>query len=192
MMSDGGSWYVAVSENVPLAGAPAVAVVKPLASTRPAVSVTCQTSAASNTLASPLIVSGLRTRVFASGSFTRIPPRAESSGVGTGVGVGVGLGVGLELEVAVGAVVLRTGVGVGVVTTIRLSAQAAENRTPASTSAAILTNVAPARPRPGRARPDRVRWSRRRAPTPPSPRRLGRRASPARTRQRQVRRRRAR
>src|SRR4051812_34818911 len=101
-MSDGGSVYVAVMENVPFAGAPAVAVVKPLASTRPAVSVTCQTRVASNTMASPLIVSGLWTRVFASGSFTRIPPRAERSGVGTGVDVGVGLGVGLELAVDVG------------------------------------------------------------------------------------------
>src|SRR6266850_5244198 len=128
MMSDAGSWYVAVIENVPFCGAPAVAVVIPLAKTRPAVSVTCQTSAASNTLASPAMVSGLRTRVFASGSFTRIPPRADSSGVGTGVGVGVGVGLGLELAVAVGAVVLRAGVGVGVVTTIRLSAQAVASR----------------------------------------------------------------
>src|SRR6267143_1859026 len=107
--------------NVPLAGAPAVAVVKSLASTRPAVSVSCQMSAASKTLASPLIVRGLRTRELASGSFTRIPPRAERSGVGTGVGVGVGLGVGLAL--GLGAAVVRTGVGVGVVTTIRLSVQ---------------------------------------------------------------------
>src|SRR5688572_31255801 len=102
MMSEGGSAYVAVIVNVPFAGAPALAVVKPLASTRPAVSVTCQMSAASNTRASPLIVSGLRTREFASGSFTRIPPRAESSGVGEGVGVGVGLGVGLAVAVVVG------------------------------------------------------------------------------------------
>src|SRR5439155_3962185 len=125
MMSDGGSAYVAVIANVPLPGAPAVAVVKPLASTRPAVSVTCQMSAASNTLASPLMVSGLRTRVFASGSFTRIPPRAERSGVGAGVGVGVGLGVGLAVAVVVGVAVVRTGVGVGVVTTTRLSTHAA-------------------------------------------------------------------
>src|SRR5437016_4813039 len=129
MMSDGGSAYVAVIVNVPFWGAPAVAVVNPLASTRPAVSVTCQMSAASNTLASPLMASGLRTRVFASGSFTRIPPRAERSGVGTGVGVGVGLGVGLGL--AVGAAVVRTGVGVGVVTTIRLSTHPAVRRTAA-------------------------------------------------------------
>src|SRR5256885_4485595 len=94
MMSEGGSWYVAVIANVPLDGAPAVAVTNPLASTRPAVSVTCQISAASNTLASPLTASGLRTRVFASGSFTRMPPRADRSGVGTGVDVGVRLGVG--------------------------------------------------------------------------------------------------
>src|SRR5204862_6256507 len=113
--------------NVPLPGAPAVAVAIPLASTRPAVSVTCHTSAASNTLASPLIVSGLRTCVFASGSFTRIPPRAETSGVGTGLAVGVGLGVGVALAVAVG-VADRTGVGVGVVTTIRLSVHAAPRR----------------------------------------------------------------
>ena len=59
MMSDGGSVYVAVIEKVPLPGAPAVAVVIPLAGSRPAVSVTFQTNAASNTLASPLIVSGL-------------------------------------------------------------------------------------------------------------------------------------
>src|SRR2546428_11813357 len=95
MMSDGGSGYDAVIAKVPFAGAPAVAVVNPLARTRPAVSVTCQMSAASNTLASPLIVRGLRICVFARGSFTRIPPRAERSGVGTGLGVGVGLGVGL-------------------------------------------------------------------------------------------------
>src|SRR5205823_4396248 len=120
MMSDGGSWYDAVIAKLPFAGAPAVAVVNPLARTRPAVSVTCQMSAASNTLASPLIVSGLRTWVLASGSFTRIPPRAERSGVGTGLDVGVGLGVGLGLAVDVG-VADRTGVGVGVVTTIRLS-----------------------------------------------------------------------
>src|SRR6267378_6047159 len=119
MMSDAGSAYVAVIENVPFCGAPAVAVVIPLANTRPAVSVSCQMSAASNTLASPLMVSGLRTREFARGSFTRIPPRAERSGVGAGVGVGVGLGVGLGL--AVGGAVVRTGVGVGVVTTTRLS-----------------------------------------------------------------------
>src|SRR2546425_7980435 len=106
MMSDGGSAYVAVIVNVPFWGAPAVAVVKPLASTRPAVSVTCQMSAASNTLASPLMVSGLRTREFASGSLTRIPPRAERSGVGTGVGVGVGLGVGLAVAVALGVAVV--------------------------------------------------------------------------------------
>src|SRR5438132_12836951 len=105
--------------TVPLPGAPAVAVAIPLASTRPAVSVTCHTSAASKTLASPLMVSGLRTCVFASGSLTRIPPRADSSGVGTGVGVGVGLGVGLGLAVGVG-VAVRTGVGVGVVTTARV------------------------------------------------------------------------
>src|SRR2546426_10586844 len=140
MMSDGGSAYVAMIVNVPFWGAPAVAVVNPLASTRPAVSVTCQMSAASKTLASPLMVSGLRTRAFASGSFTRIPPRAERSGVGTGVGVGVGLGVGLGL--AVGAAVVRTGVGVGVVTTIRLSTHpavistAARRRAPNFTSAA--------------------------------------------------------
>src|SRR6267378_2945956 len=119
MMSDAGSAYVAVIENVPFCGAPAVAVVIPLANTRPAVSVTCQTSAASNTLASPLMVSGLRTFEFASGSFTRIPPRAERSGVGTGVAVGEGVGVGLELAVVVGVAVVRTAVGVGVVTTMR-------------------------------------------------------------------------
>src|SRR5882762_10877807 len=145
MMSDGGSWYVAVTENVPLPGAPAVAVVNPLARTRPAVSVICQTSAASNTLASPLIVSGLRTCVFASGSFTRIPPRAERSGVGTGVGVGVGLGVGLWLAVAVG-VAERAGVGVGVVTTIRLSVHPAESKT-ASSKAPAFTSAVPARRR---------------------------------------------
>src|SRR5207245_5427031 len=150
MMSDGGSWYVAVIVNVPFWGAPAVAVVNPLASTRPAVSVTCQMSAASNTLASPLMVSGLRTRVFASGSLTRIPPRAERSGVGTGVGVGVGLGVGLWLA-AVG-VAVRTGVGVGVVTTIRLSVHAAVSRTTARSDVPILTSVGPARRRRARVR----------------------------------------
>src|SRR2546430_16187455 len=104
-------------ETVPSAGALADAVVFPLPSTRPAVSVTCHTRAASKTLASPLIVNGLRTFVFASGSLTRIPPRAERSGVGTGVGVGDGVGVGLALAVAVGVAVGRTGGGVGVVTT---------------------------------------------------------------------------
>src|SRR5256886_15328571 len=89
-------------ETVPSAGARAAAVVYPLASTRPAVSVTCHTRAASKTLASPLIVNGLRTFVFASGSLTRIPPRAERSGVGTGVGVGAGVGGGLALAGAVG------------------------------------------------------------------------------------------
>src|SRR5205809_6726262 len=126
MMSDGGSWYDAGITKLPFAGAPAVGVVNTLARTRPAVSVTCQMSAASNTLASPLIVSGLRTRVLASGSFTRIPPRAERSGVGTGVGVGVGLGVGLGLAVGVGVAVVLTTVGVGVVTTMRLSTHPAK------------------------------------------------------------------
>src|SRR5713101_3761309 len=163
MMSDGGSWYVAVMVKVPFAGAPTVAVVIPLASTRPAVSVTCQISAASKTLASPLMVSGLRTRVFASGSFTRIPPRAERSGVGTGVGVGVGLGVGLGLGVA-GVAVVRTGVGVGVVTTMRLSTHAVARRTPARSSPPILTNVAPARRRRARGPPGRARSFRQRAP----------------------------
>src|SRR5437899_13092704 len=105
--------------NVPFWGAPAVAVVKSLARTRPAVSVSCQISAASNTLASPLMVSGLRTREFARGSFTRIPPRAERSGVGAGVGGGVGLGVGLGL--GLGGAVVRTGVGAGVGSTTALS-----------------------------------------------------------------------
>src|SRR6266566_2853511 len=151
MMSDGGSWYDAVIAKVPFAGAPAVAVVNPLARTRPAVSVTCQMSAASNTLASPLIVSGLRTCVLARGSFTRIPPRADRSGVGTGVGVGVGLGVGLGLAVNVG-VADRTGVGVGVVTTIRLSTHPAARKTAARSNAPILKRVAPVRRRlaPGR------------------------------------------
>src|SRR5438874_4158871 len=158
MMSDAGSWYVAVIVNVPFPGAPAVAVVIPLARTRPAVSVTCQTSAASKTLASPEIVSGLRTFVFASGSLTRIPPRAERSGVGTGVCVGVGLGVGLALAVVVGVAVVRTGVGVGVVTTIRLSVHAVASRTAASRSAAVLTSAAPAHRRRARGRPARVRW----------------------------------
>src|SRR5919204_682795 len=107
-------------EKVPFCGAPALAVVIPPASTRPAVSVTCQMSAASNTVASPLIVSGLRAFVLASGSLTRIPPRADRSGVGTGVGVGVGLGVGVAGDGdGEGVAVVRTGVGVGVVTTIR-------------------------------------------------------------------------
>src|SRR5437867_7187878 len=150
MMSDGGSWYVAVMLYVPLPGAPAVAVVIPLASTRPAVSVTCQMSAASNTLASPLIVSGLRTCVLARGSFTRIPPRADRSGVGTGVGVGVGLGVGLGLAVNVG-VADRTGVGVGVVTTIRLSTHPAPRRAAARVArAADRPVVEPAAPQPAR------------------------------------------
>src|SRR5437762_5110985 len=145
MMSDAGSWYVAVIVNVPFPGAPALAVAIPLARTRPAVSVTCQTSAASKTLASPEIVSGLCTFVFASGSLTRIPPRAETSGVGTGVGVGVGVGVGLALAVAVGVAVVRAGVGVGVVTTIRLSTHAVERSYVTNTSAAVLKPVAPAR-----------------------------------------------
>src|SRR5712692_9429473 len=151
MMSDGGSWYVAVIEKVPFAGAPAVAVVNPLASVRPAVSVTAQISAASNTLASPAMVSGLRTCVFASGSFTRMPPRAERSGVGTGVGVGVGLGVGLGLAVGVG-VAVRVGVGDGVVTTIRLSTHPAARKAAARTSAPTLTLAAPALQRRARAR----------------------------------------
>src|SRR2546428_7799319 len=142
MMSDGGSAYVAVIVNVPFWGAPAVAVVNPLASTRPAVSVTCQMSAASKTLASPLMVSGLRTRAFASGSFTRIPPRAERSGVGTGVGVGVGLGVGLGLAVTVG-VAERTGVGVGVVRTIRLSPHPAARKTARRGNGPYLSRGAP-------------------------------------------------
>src|SRR5256885_9426420 len=133
MMSDAGSWYVAMIVNVPFPGAPAVAVVIPLARTRPAVSVTCQTSAASKTLASPAIVSGLRTFVFASGSLTRIPPRAERSGVGTGVCVGVGLGVGVALAVAVGVAVVRAGLGVGGGPTIRVSKHAVEESTAART-----------------------------------------------------------
>src|SRR5437870_6337243 len=182
MMSDGGSWYVAVIVNVPFAGAPAVAVVIPLASTRPAVSVTCQISAASNTLASPLIVRGLRTRVFASGSFTRIPPRAERSGVGTGVGVGVGLGVGLALAVTVG-VAERTGVGVGVVTTIRLSTHPAPRRAAARvTSAAVLTFVGPVPPQRAPGPHARGRSCLRPAPTPPLPRRRERRGARGRTR----------
>src|SRR5437879_12546829 len=97
-------------------------------------------SAASNTLASPLTVRGLRTREFASGSFTRIPPRAERSGVGAGVGVGVGLGVGLGL--GLGAAVVRTGVGVGVVTTTRLSMHAEARRAAESSSAPMLADAA--------------------------------------------------
>src|SRR5256885_5187046 len=151
MISDGGSWYVAVIVNVPFPGAPALAVEIPLANTRPAVSVTCHTSAASNTLASPLMVSGLRTWLFASGSFTRMPPRAERSGVGTGVGVGVGLGVGLGL--AVGGAVVRTGVGVGVVTTTRLSTHPAPRTASPSRIAPILTPAAPQRLRRAPVRP---------------------------------------
>src|SRR2546430_3677361 len=182
MMSDGGSWYDAVIVKVPFAGARAVAVVSPLARTRPAVSVACQISAAANTRASPLIVSGLRTRVFASGSFTRIPPRAERSGVGTGVGVGVGLGVGLGLAVNVG-VADRTGVGVGVVTTIRLSTHPAPRRAAARvTSAAVLTFVGPVPPRRGPGPHARGRSCLRPAPTPPLPRRRERRGARGRTR----------
>jgi len=107
MMSLGGGVNVAVTLYVPRAGAPALAVVWPDASTRPALSVIRQLSAASKTLASPLIVTGERTREFASGRTTVMKPRADTSGValagaavvGAGVeGVGVaGLGDGVTM-----------------------------------------------------------------------------------------------
>ena len=86
------------------------------------------------------MVSGLRTFVFASGSFTRMPPRAERSGVGTGVGVGAGLGVGLASPSRGGEVGHR-GSGVGVVTTMRLSTHAVARKTHAEAARPILTSA---------------------------------------------------
>jgi hypothetical protein len=106
-VSAGGSGYVAVIVNVPRAGAPALAVVLPSASARPAVSAIRQFTFASKTLASPLIVTGLVTRLFASGCRTTMYPRADTSAVGEGsVGLAVGLG---GPEVRAGAVEKETG-----------------------------------------------------------------------------------
>ena len=92
-VSTRGSAYVAAIVNVPRSGAPALAVVIPSASGRPEVSTMRQLRFASNTLASPLIVRGLLTRLFASGRRTTMKPRAETSAVGEGA-PGVTLTVG--------------------------------------------------------------------------------------------------
>src|SRR5919204_1895878 len=84
MVSLAGGVNDAVMAYVPRAGAPALAVVLPDASTRPALSVMRHVSAASNTLASPLIVTGGRSREFASGRATVMKPRADVSGVTLG------------------------------------------------------------------------------------------------------------
>src|SRR5262245_27634516 len=108
--------------------------------TRPAVSVTSHCRAASKTLASPEIVSGLFTCEFASGIFTMIDPRDDTSGVGAGVGVGVGDGDGVGV---VGAGV-GVRVGVGLFTTIvRSVSHALVNASATASATASLTSVAP-------------------------------------------------
>src|SRR5919201_2516764 len=109
MVSLAGGANDAVIVYVPRAGAPALAVVLPDASTRPALSVMRHVSAASNTLASPLIVIGERSREFASGRATVMKPRADVSGVAFGVLLGdatavVERGVGLSDATGTGTV----------------------------------------------------------------------------------------
>src|SRR4030088_2933297 len=86
--------YVAVTEKSPRPGAPRLAVVKPSASTRPLVSEILHCTLASNTLASPLIVTGEVSVALVNGDLRVIAPLAEGTEDGTGDGGGDAAGDG--------------------------------------------------------------------------------------------------
>src|ERR1700716_3716660 len=83
-----GTVYVAVTEKSPRPGAPRLAVVKPSASTRPLVSEIRHCTLASNTLASPVIVTGEVSVALVNGDLRVIAPFADVTEDGTGLGVG--------------------------------------------------------------------------------------------------------
>src|SRR5690348_14078503 len=102
MMSAAGGVKDALMLNVPRAGAPALAVAIPDAITPPAASTMRHWSAASNTLALPVMVTGDVTRALVSGAVTVMPPFDDVIGVGAGEGLGRTVGVELVVVTAVG------------------------------------------------------------------------------------------
>src|ERR671934_1982516 len=169
MVSLAGGANDAVIAYVPRAGAPALAVVLPEASTRPALSVIRHVSAASNTLASPLIVIGGRRREFARGRATVMKPRAEVSGVVLGV----------LLTEATAAV--DRGVGLSDATGIGTLPPHAPMRSATKTRCRV-TRESPAHRQRARAAHGRARRRRASPRSPPSPRRRAPQDGPARWR----------
>src|SRR5690242_11322809 len=102
MVSAAGGGNDATTLNVPRAGAPALAVVMPSERTFPPPSTIRHWSAASNTLASPVIVTGVVMRVFESGAVTVMPPFDDVIGVGAADAVTRGVAVAATVAVCVG------------------------------------------------------------------------------------------
>src|ERR1041385_8054856 len=101
MMSAAGGVKDALMLNVPRAGAPALAVAMPDAITAPPASTMRHWSAASNTLALPVMVTGDVTRVFVRGAVIVMPPFDDVTGVGAGDGLGRTVGADVTVLTAV-------------------------------------------------------------------------------------------